>query len=328
MKIIAFVGLPLSGKSTASSVAKEMGIPVIVMGDIVREEVKKRGLEFNDENAGKIANELREKEGMDAIAKRCIPKIRELNTDVVVIDGIRGIAEVERFKKAFGEDFILISIECPIEVRFKRALTRCRGDDLSIKSIEDLKRRDEREISWGMLDAMNVANLTVENIGSLEDFKDKIKNILKVFTKCVEAEVYVKVNPTEDIEKVKKAVENLFPDIDLEFDESKSVLVGKTNKLDKFRELLRMQRILDTARAELKRGWKGNESTVYINKQAATVSKINFTEENSVLSPIVVTFKVYGINFEHFIDWLAPETKDGKPVKEIELWDSSTTSDV
>ncbi len=323
MKIIAFVGLPLSGKSTASSVAREMGIPVIVMGDVVREEVKRRGLELTDENAGKIASELREKEGMDAIAKKCIPKIRELNSDVVVIDGIRGIAEVERFKKAFGEDFVLIAIESPIELRFERALKRCRDDDRDIKSIEDLKKRDEREISWGMLEAMRVANLTVENSGDIEDFKDKIRRILKAFTKCLEAEVYTKVNPTEDVEKVRRAIENLFPEIELEFDDSTGVLKGRVEKLDRFRELLRMQRILDTARAELRRGWRGNESTVYLNKQAATVSRINFTDENSVLSPIVVVFRVYGVNFERFIDWLAPETKGGKPVKEIELWNNS-----
>ena len=320
MKIIAFVGLPLSGKSTASSVAREMGIPVVVMGDVVREEVKRRGLPLTDENAGKVASELREKEGMDAIAKRCIPKIREANSDVVVVDGVRGIAEVERFRKVFGDDFVLISIECPLEIRFERAKKRQREDDRSIKSVEELKRRDEREIAWGMLEAMNRASLTVENTTDIDDFREKIEEILKTFTKRVEAEVEVRVNPTEDVEKVKKAVENLFPDIELKYDEDRGVLTGKTEKLEKFRELLRRQRILDTARTELRRGWKGKESTVFINKQAATVSRINFTEENAVLSPIVVTFRVYGIPFERFIDWLTPETVNGKPVKEIDLW--------
>ncbi len=322
MKIIAFVGLPLSGKSTASSVAKELGIPVIVMGDVVREEVRRRGLELTDENAGKIANELREKEGMDAIAKRCVPKIREAGREkgVVVVDGVRGIAEVERFRKSFGDDFVLIAIESPIELRFERAKKRGREDDRGINTIEDLKKRDEREISWGVLEAMKSANLTVENISDIEDFRDKIRNVLKAFTRCAEVEVEIEVNPTEDIEKVKKAVENLFPGIELKFDEERGILRGKTENLERFRELLRMQRILDTARAELRRGWKGNESTVFLNKQAATVSRINFADEDVVLSPIVLTFRVYGVNFERFIDWIAPETRDGKPVREIDLW--------
>jgi len=323
MKIIAFVGLPLSGKSTASSVAREMGIPVVVMGDVVREEVRRRGLELTDENAGRVANELREKEGMDAIAKRCIPKVMEAGKDkgVVVIDGVRGIAEVERFKKSFGDDFVLIAIESPLELRFERARKRKREDDRGMESIEDLRRRDEREISWGMLEAMQRANLTVENVSDIEDFRDKIREVLKAFTKCAEVEVEAKVNPTEDVEKVKKAIENLFPGIELEFDEERGVLKGKTENLERFRELLRMQRILDTARAELRRGWRGNESTVFLNKQAATVSRINFADENAVLSPVVLTFRVYGTNFERFIDWLTPETRDGRPVREIKLWE-------
>jgi predicted RNA binding protein with dsRBD fold (UPF0201 family)/dephospho-CoA kinase len=321
MKIIAFVGLPLSGKSTASSVAREMGIPVVVMGDVVREEVEKRGLPLTDENAGKVANELRKMEGMDAIAKRCIKRIREKNADVIVVDGIRGLAEVDRFKKTFGDDFVLVAIECPLELRFERLKNRQRDDDLSIRTVGDLKRRDEREIAWGMLDAMNKANLTVENTSDLDDFKEKIREILRAFTKGVEAEVEVKVNPTEDIEKVKKAVENLFPGIELKYNKERSTLRGKTDNLEKFRELLRMQRILDTARTELRKGWKGNESTVFINKQAATVSRINFAEENTVLSPIVVTFRAYGVSFEKFIDWLTPETRNGKPIKEVNLWE-------
>ena len=323
MKIIAFVGLPLSGKSTASSVAREMGIPVVVMGDVVREEVRRRGLELTDENAGRVANELREKEGMDAIAKRCIPKVMEAGKEkgVVVIDGVRGIAEVERFKKSFGDDFVLIAIESPLELRFERARKRKREDDRGMESIEDLRRRDEREISWGMLEAMQRANLTVENVSDIEDFRDKIREVLKAFTKCAEVEVEAKVNPTEDVEKVKKAIENLFPGIELEFDEEKGILRGKTENLERFRELLRMQRILDTARAELRRGWRGNESTVFLNKQAATVSRINFADENAVLSPVVLTFRVYGTNFERFIDWLTPETRDGRPVREIKLWE-------
>ena len=137
MKIIAFIGFPLSGKSTATEVVKELGIPVVVMGDVVRDETVKRGLKLTNENLGKVANELRRKEGMDAIAKRCIPLIKQAASDkgVVVVDGIRGIAEVERFKEEFGEDFILIYIDAPSELRYKRALERQRSDD--IKTVED-----------------------------------------------------------------------------------------------------------------------------------------------------------------------------------------------
>lgn len=309
--IIAFVGYPLSGKTTAGEVAKEFGIPVVTMGDVVREEAIIRGLEPNSKNLGKIANELREKEGMDAIAKRCIPKIKALG-HVVLVDGIRGIAEVETFKKAFG-DFILIAIECPLEIRFRRALQRGRSDD--VLKIEDFIERDKREEAWGLKEAMEVADFTIENTGDIGEFKEKVRAILRKLL-SVEVEIQTEIHPTEEEEKVVNAIKKLFPDAKVRIENGKLFAIARD--LSKFRDLLRRQKILDTARAELLKNRSGNEIVVYLNKQTATVSKINFCEENAVLSPLRVTFRLIGTSFQRFIDYLAPETKDGKPVREIE----------
>ncbi len=317
MKIIAFVGLPLSGKSTACEVAKEMGVPVVVMGDVVREEAAKRNLELTDENLGRIATELRKKEGMDAIAKRCIPKIREALKEkgVVVVDGIRSVEEVLRFKNTFGDDFVLISIEAPIEKRFERAKARKRSDD--VKSLKELKARDERELSFGLGKAMEIADFTVENTGSLSDFKEKIRGILSKLIKHVEVLIETEIHPTENVDKVVQAVKNLFPDAEVEIENGK--LYAKARDLSRFRDLLRRQRILDTARSEIIRGKIcESEVVVYLNKQTATVSKVNFCDEDVVLSPLRVTFKLYNIPFSRFLDYIAPETRRGKPIREID----------
>ncbi len=319
MKIIAFVGLPLSGKSTAAKVAEEMGIPVVVMGDVVREEVRRRGLELTDENAGKVATELRRKEGMDAIAKRIIPKVRELGKEhgAVVIDGIRGIAEVERLKKEFGDDFVLINIESPLELRFQRALKRKREDD--VKSIEDLKKRDERELSWSMEEAMKIADFTIENTSDLESFKEKVRKVLDSVIEKVEIDIETDIHPTEDPEKVVNAVKNLFPDAEIVIEDGK--LRAKAKSLEKFRELIRRQRILDTVRSEILKRRRGREITLVLNKQVATVSKISFTDYDATLSPIIVRIKLYRVDFDRFLDYVAPKTKAGKPVGEVDsLW--------
>jgi predicted RNA binding protein with dsRBD fold (UPF0201 family)/adenylate kinase family enzyme len=320
MKLIAFVGYPLSGKSTASKIARDLGIPVVVMGDVVREEVRKRGLELNDENAGKIANYLRERDGMDAIAKMCIPKIRDLESKVVVVDGIRGIAEIERFKREFGEDFFLIGITSSPQKRLQRAKKRGREDDVS--NLQDLRMRDFREESWGLKEALEECDILVENELDLESFKEKIENLLKEFMGVVEVEIRTTIHPTEDEERVKRAILNFFPDAEVivrngDFKE----LVAKAKDLSNFRELLRRQRILDTTRQEMIKNITGNEITIFLNKQAATVSRINISDEDVVLSPLKVTFRVHGIELQRLIDYLAPETRNGKPLKEIELID-------
>ncbi|MEM2462466.1 MAG: AAA family ATPase [Archaeoglobaceae archaeon] len=308
--IIAFVGYPLSGKSTAAQIAKEFGIPVVVMGDVVREEAKKLGLKETAENLGRIAEELRKREGMDAIAKRCISKIKSLGP-IVLVDGIRGIDEVKAFKKEFN--VVLIAIEAPLEIRFERAKQRMRSDD--VQTIAELIERDRREEFFGLKEAMEIADFTIENRGDIEEFKEKIRAILKRIL-SVEVIIETLIHPTEEEEKVIGAIRNLFPDAKIEISEGKVFAIARNLKT--FRELLRRQKILDTARSELLRNRRGNEVTIYLNKQTATISRINFCDENVALSPLRVTFRVLTVPFQRFLDYLAPITKDGKPVVEIE----------
>lgn len=184
LQILAFVGAPAAGKTVAATVARELGIPVITMGDVIREEVQRRGLPFTDEHLGAMANELRAKEGMDAIAKRCVPLIRalveqavhEAAKPVLVIDGIRGLAEVEAFKQAFGSTFILVRIDAPFELRYARSQTRGRGDDALGRA--EFKRREAREKQWGMGAAMEKADRAISNEGSLAAFKAQIRALL------------------------------------------------------------------------------------------------------------------------------------------------------
>lgn len=177
MKIIAFVGMPASGKSEAARIASKMGIPVINMGDVIRKEVLIRGLEPTDSNTGMVATDLRKCEGMDAVARRCVSQIKEASSDLVVVDGIRGIAEVECFRLEFGTGFILISIYAPIEVRFSRIQKRGRSDDMD--SIDGLRHRDERELGWGMGQAIEASSIEIENNFSLETFRKDVIEVLQ-----------------------------------------------------------------------------------------------------------------------------------------------------
>ncbi|HUV02138.1 MAG TPA: AAA family ATPase [Desulfobacteria bacterium] len=184
IQVLAFVGAPAAGKTIAATVAKDMDLPIITMGDVIRGELKRQGLPLSDETAGRIATELREREGLDAIAKRCIPRIRavlgsvggEAKKTVVVIDGIRGTAEVERFKKEFGPDFTLVRVDTPLIRRYERIKARGRADDAL--TLEEFKEREEREKGWGMGEAMEKADKVVKNEGSLDSFKKEIRRIL------------------------------------------------------------------------------------------------------------------------------------------------------
>jgi len=178
MKTIAFTGMPFSGKSEAVKIAKEQSIPVIRMGDMIWEETKAQGFKINDSNVGKIATDMRKTHGMSIWAQKTYEKIKTIkDMRLLVIDGVRNIEEVEFFKENLGEDFILVAVKVEDSLRHNRALSRGRADDSM--DINLIKERDKRELSWGLAEVIDLADITILNDGSIEKFCEKIKKVFK-----------------------------------------------------------------------------------------------------------------------------------------------------
>ena len=175
MTVIGIVGLPGSGKSEAATVARELDIPVVTMGDVIRHACRDRGLD-PEEHHGEVAQALRAENGPGAIAEASLPLIEDAlaESETVVVDGIRSDVEVDRFEDAFGEDFTLVSIEAPFDLRAERVASRGRDDPAA----ESLEERDDRELGFGMGKAMAEADVVIENADSLEAFHDRIRELL------------------------------------------------------------------------------------------------------------------------------------------------------
>lgn len=130
------------------------------------------------------------------------------------------------------------------------------------------------------------------------------------------ARIEAEVRPTEDPAKVEAAIKKIFPTLQL--DRVKNSFVGESAEvetLDRLHQLLRLQMILDSARSIMRKGRQGNMMRFMLNKQVATVGKVSFTDGESSLGPIVVTLEAPDI--ERLIDYLAPRTREGKPIREI-----------
>lgn len=133
----------------------------------------------------------------------------------------------------------------------------------------------------------------------------------------VKAETEIK--PTEDPEKVKRAIQNLIlnPTIETSQTGEKSLLIAEAegeDGLSKLYNLFRQERIRDAARKLLFKGMKGNTITFYLNKQVAYVGHISFCKPiaESPLGPIKI--EITCNDPRTLIDWLAPSTVAGRAV--------------
>lgn len=176
MNVICVVGYPASGKGEFSNVAKEMGIPVIVMGDIIRKKTVEFGLELTDENVGSIARKLREELGREGIAILTVNEVSKIDASVVVIDGIRDDAEINYFKQRFTS-FHVVYIKASFNIRFDRMQIRKRDDDALIPS--NLVARDRREECFGLKRAIALADIVITNESDRETYLNEVHRVLR-----------------------------------------------------------------------------------------------------------------------------------------------------
>jgi len=178
--VVGVAGMPGAGKGVIARIAQEKGFAIVVMGDEIREETKRRGLEPTAENVGKIMLRLREEEGPKVVAKRCIPKISNASTDIVLVDGIRSLHEVLELEKNFPQ-FVLVAVHSSPETRFGRLFRRRRSDDP--RGWKLFIERDLRELSVGQGNVIAMADHMIVNEGTLEEFKAKIREVLEAATR-------------------------------------------------------------------------------------------------------------------------------------------------
>lgn len=123
------------------------------------------------------------------------------------------------------------------------------------------------------------------------------------------------VMDTEVADRVARAVRNVFPEADVEVTEDR--VVATTHDVERFRELLREQRILDTARSHLLEAVEGDTIAFALKKQVALQGKVNFAVGNPAeLGDVHVEMRVRDPDPAAFVDYLAPRTdEDGNPVE-------------
>jgi dephospho-CoA kinase len=173
MRLIVTVGMPGSGKDELVEVARSMGLATLKMGDLVRDETRRRGLQLTSGNVARIANEEREKHGAGIWAQRALPKLTETK---MLVDGARSSMELDVFRHNFGDFFVLAIFASP-ETRHDRLMQRGRGDDGA--NIQDLYDRDRRELKWGIGEAFTLADGMLVNEGPLSEFRDAARKKLR-----------------------------------------------------------------------------------------------------------------------------------------------------
>lgn len=162
--IVGLTGMPGAGKTTVANYLSQKGIPLLVMGDVVREVAESDGLELTSDNLAKLMLRLRKRNGPEAVAHLIVNKIKLMKKEdkqlsVVIVDGIRSMAEVRLLRRIGSVK--LLAIHGSTFTRYTHVRERGRSDVPS--NLGEFDKRDKIEMDVGISNAIALADETISN---------------------------------------------------------------------------------------------------------------------------------------------------------------------
>lgn len=180
-KIIALVGMPGAGKGTCTTyISEKYGVPVIHFGNMVYEEVQRRGLD-NVKDEKFVREDMRKQDGPAVLAKHVARKAQseiEKGAQGIVLDGLYSWSEYKYLRSIFGDDLIMIAVAAPRALRYKRVADR--KDSHRQYTVEQVEERDIAEIeNLEKGGPIAFADYTLVNGGTQENLLKQVEEVLE-----------------------------------------------------------------------------------------------------------------------------------------------------
>ena len=174
--VIALTGMPGSGKTTVSTIFKEKGFKVLIMGDAVRKEMQEKKIEINNRSLRNYVLKIR-KSDPNYVLNLVKKELNDLlkTEEVVVLDGSRNVSEIKELKK---EAFKVVSVAVIADkaVRFDRIRSRNNSSDVS--TLEEFEWREGKELKFGCGEVIASSDYFLINNSSVDELRKKIDSLI------------------------------------------------------------------------------------------------------------------------------------------------------
>lgn len=174
--IIGLTGRICAGKTTISEYLRNKhGAGEFRFSNILKDILKRLHMANKRENLQALGAGIRECMGPNALLDAMVGDLEQNGSEVAVLDGVRYPNEVEMIQTLKG---VVINVSAPEKVRYERAVSRgTRGE--ADMTLEQFRANEQKETEKHLDKMAEIADYTIENIGSFDDIYAKIEQILK-----------------------------------------------------------------------------------------------------------------------------------------------------
>jgi dephospho-CoA kinase len=177
--IIGLVGQIASGKGTvAEYLEKNYNATTYRFSTILRDVLKRLHVDISRENLQDLSTILRQRFGEDLLAKVMAGDVKKTDNNIVVIDGIRRMADIKYLKEL--KNFKLLSVVADPKIRYTRLIERSENSGDNQKTFKDFLADQIKEADAEIPEVMKNADIKINND---TDFKNLYQQINKLIEK-------------------------------------------------------------------------------------------------------------------------------------------------
>lgn len=176
-KVIALAGETGSGKGViAAYLEKKYGAKKIKFSDMLRDVLERYYLDYSRENLTTLSGAMREAFGQDIMSKVLRQDIEKTQEEVIVLDGARRKSDLDLIDNL--PNFKFVYVDSSLKNRYERIFSRGEKVDEHQKTFEQFKNDHKLETEKTIPELREVADLVIENNGTLEELHQKIDVIM------------------------------------------------------------------------------------------------------------------------------------------------------
>jgi len=147
---------------------------------ILRDVLVRLDIANSRENLQLLSTVLRQNFGEDLLARVIVKDAKNIESDIVVIDGVRRLADIKYLQEM--DNFYLVAVDADPKIRYERLVKRNENEGDANKTYEQFLQDHLAEADYEVPVVMSKADFIIQNGEDLEKFYGHIDEIInKVF---------------------------------------------------------------------------------------------------------------------------------------------------
>jgi len=178
--IIGIIGEQAGGKGSASDIIiKRYGGIRITTSSILRRTLDSLHIPFSRENLINLAMILKKGFGDAVLMEAALKDVENIDSDLVIVDGIRMRGDTDPFKKVYKESFTLIYVTADPKVRYERSKKRGEKAGEKTATFEEFLAKEKAPTEASIAEVGATADYKIINNGGYEELEKKVIEVME-----------------------------------------------------------------------------------------------------------------------------------------------------